>query len=354
MLIALADAERELSALNRMSKNIPNVSLFVAMYVRKEALMSSQIEGTEATLEDILDPNIEKNANRDVADVVNYVQAVDFAIKRLDDLPICCRLIKETHAILMENTRGEDKCPGEFRRSQNWIGSAQSTISTASYIPPNVADMENAMSALEKYINYVPNDAGCAEENAHKENALIQCALIHYQFETIHPFLDGNGRTGRLLITLFLIERKLLCAPSLYISYYLKKNRVEYYDRMSEVRKSGNYEQWIKFFLRALAESAKNATQTIEKLTALQKENEAKIKTLGRSAKTALRVFEFLQANPIITVTKTAQALSLSFNTVSSAVKKLEDLDILHPISNVVRGRTFVYKAYLEILREGT
>ena len=183
---------------------------------------------------------------------------------------------------------------------------------------------------------------------------MIRCALIHYQFETIHPFLDGNGRTGRLLITLFLIERKLLCAPSLYISYYLKKNRVEYYDRMSEVRKSGNYEQWIKFFLRALTESAKNATQTIERLVALQKENNAKIKMLGRSAKTALRVFEFLEANPIITVTKTAQALSLSFNTVSSAVKKLEDLGILRPTSNVLRTRTFVYDAYLEILREGT
>ena len=344
MLSLAVEAGRRLAALDVISKNIPNIELFVSMYVRKEALMSSQIEGTQATLEDILDPSLEENANRDVIDVVNYIRATEYAVKRLDSLPLCCRLIRETHAVLMENVRGQEKNPGEFRHSQNWIGAAGSTIRTARYIPPCPEDMETAMSDLEKYIN----------DDADDMDLLIRAALIHYQFETIHPFLDGNGRVGRLLITLFLMENKLLSAPSLYISYYLKKNRVEYYDRMSEVRKSGNYEQWVAFFLRAISECADNAVVTVEKLDALHRNNEEKIQSLGRAAKNAMKLFYYLEANPIIDIGKTASALGVTYNTVSSAIQRLEGLNILVQTSDKNRNRTFSYEAYLNILRDGT
>ncbi len=259
----LVNAHRQLTLLEHLSKRIPNVDLFVSMYVRKEALMSSQIEGTQATLEDVLDPMIEENANRDVADVINYIKATEYAIMRMKELPLCNRLLRETHAILMEGIRGQEKNPGEFRESQNWIGAAGSTIKTARYIPPIVPDMHEALSNLEKYWN--SNDV---------LDVLIQAALIHYQFETIHPFLDGNGRIGRLLITLFLMEQKELSTPALYISYMLKKNRIEYYDRMSEVRRTGNYEQWIRFFLEAVRDSAADAVATIDLLTELSQSNQ--------------------------------------------------------------------------------
>ena len=225
----LINASKALAVLDGVSQRIPNTELFVSMYVRKEALLSSQIEGTQCTLDDVLNPLNTENANRDVADVINYIKATEYATKRLNELPICSRLIKEVHAVLMENVRGQEKNPGEYRISQNWIGGAGSTLKTARYIPPNVDDMETAIAELEEFIN---NSSGI--------DPLICAALIHYQFETIHPFLDGNGRVGRLLIVLYLMEKKILSTPALYISYFLKRNRVEYYDRMTEVRRTGN------------------------------------------------------------------------------------------------------------------
>lgn len=343
MINLLIKANSQLAVLESIATRIPNVELFVSMYVRKEALMSSQIEGTQATLEDVLDPMIEANTNRNVADVVNYIKATEFAIKRLNELPLCNRLIKETHAVLMEGVRGQEKSPGEFRRSQNWIGGQGSTLKNARYIPPSPNDMIEAMSDLEKYIN--------ADDEL---DALIRTALIHYQFETIHPFLDGNGRVGRLLITLFLMEKKALSTPALYISYFLKKNRVEYYDRMTEVRAKGNYEQWVTFFLRALLESAEDATATIDELIALHDKNAAVISSMGRAAKNAMLVFEYLESNPIIEIRKTAEALSITFNTASSAIKRLTDAEILVQTTNASRNRTFAYEDYLSILRKGT
>ena len=343
MINLLIKANSQLAVLESIATRIPNVELFISMYVRKEALMSSQIEGTQATLEDVLDPMIEANTNRNVADVVNYIKATEFAIKRLHELPLCNRLIKETHAVLMEGVRGQEKSPGEFRRSQNWIGGQGSTLKNARYIPPSPDDMIEAMSDLEKYIN--------ADDEL---DALIRAALIHYQFETIHPFLDGNGRVGRLLITLFLMEKKVLSTPALYISYFLKKNRVEYYDRMTEVRAKGNYEQWVTFFLRALLESAEDATATIDELIALHDKNAAVISGMGRAAKNAMLVFEYLEANPIIEIRKTAEALSITFNTASSAIKRLADAGILVQTTNASRNRTFAYGDYLSILRKGT
>lgn len=339
----LIKANKQIALLEGISSRIPNVHLLISMYVRKEALMSSQIEGTQATLEDILDPCLEENTNRSVGDVVNYIKATDYAINRLKELPLCNRLIKEAHEVLLQGVRGQNKNPGEFRHSQNWIGAAGCNLQNARYIPPSVEDMLQAMSDLEKYIN--GND---------ELDVLIRVGLIHYQFETIHPFLDGNGRIGRLLITLFLMEKKILSTPALYISYFLKKNRIEYYDRMNEVRLKGNYEQWIKFFLEAVYESAKDAVETIDKLVALHDRNCAAIEKLGRRTKNAMRVFEYLEANPIIEIQKTSKELYIAFNTMSSIVKDLISIGVLEQTSEQSRNRTFAYKEYLEILKEGT
>lgn len=343
ILEQLIKANSQLAILESVATRIPDVDLFVSMYVRKEALMSSQIEGTQATLEDVLDPLIEDNTNRNVADVVNYIKATEYAIRRLHELPLCNRLLKETHAILMEGVRGQEKNPGEFRCSQNWIGGKGSTLRNAKYIPPSPDDMTEAMSDLEKYIN--------ADDRL---DGLIRAALIHYQFETIHPFLDGNGRIGRLLITLFLMEKKILTTPALYISYFLKKNRVEYYDRMTEVRSKGSYEQWVKFFLQALAESAKDAIAAIDELTALHDKNVDLVAGMGRASKNAMLVFRYLEANPIIEIGKTAEALGITFGTASNAVERLSSAGILEQTTTGRRNRTFAYKDYLAILRKGT
>jgi Fic family protein len=343
MTTLLVNAHKQLILLEQNAAHIPNINLLVSMYVRKEALMSSQIEGTQATLEDVFDPAIEKNSNRNVADVINYIKATDFALTWRETLPLSNRLIRETHAVLLDGVRGQEKNAGEFRRSQNWIGAAGSSIKTARYIPPMPEDMIISMSDLEKYINYDDN-----------LDVLIQAALIHYQFETIHPFLDGNGRIGRLLITLFLMEKHILTTPALYISYFLKKNRVEYYDRMSEVRNSGNYEQWVKFFLRAIAESAADATATIGNLIALHKQNSMIIKGFGRSSITALRLLDYLEEKPIIEISPTAAALGLTFNAVAGAVKRLTEVDILTETTGNRRNRTFSYTKYIDILRNGT
>lgn len=343
MVRALASASRSLASLESVSSRIPNMEIFVSMYVRKEALMSSQIEGTQATLEDVLDPMAESNTNRNVVDVVNYIRAIEYAISRLSTFPLCNRLIKETHSVLMENVRGQEKSPGEFRYSQNWIGGQGSTLKNARFIPPCPEDMETAMSDLEKYIN-----------SDDELDPLIRAALIHYQFETIHPFLDGNGRVGRLLITLYLMEKRILTTPALYISFFLKKNRIEYYDRMTEVRANGNYEQWILFFLSALKESAQDAMDTIEELTALQEKNLKKIEAMGRAKTSARLLFDYLEANPIIDIVKTATALGLSFNTVSASVNRLIDSGILVQTTTHSRNRTFAYSEYLDILRKGT
>ncbi|MBQ8538372.1 MAG: Fic family protein [Ruminococcus sp.] len=343
MITQLTSATKALATLDTLSSFIPNMNLFVSMYVRKEALLSSQIEGTQATLEDVLDPLIEKNANQNVADVVNYIKAAEFALERMNTLPLCNRLIKETHAVLMSGVRGQEKNPGEFRTSQNWIGAAGSSLKNARYIPPNPEDMINAMSDLEKYIN--------SDDSL---DVLIQAALLHYQFETIHPFLDGNGRVGRLLITLFLMEKKVLNSPALYISYYLKKNRIEYYDRMSEVRNKDNHEQWIKFFLNAIKESAIESVDTIKKLSELHNANIEKINAMGRAAKNARAVFDYLEQNPIIDIGKTAEELKLAFSTVSLAVNRLVDVGILIKTNNANRNRVFSYEDYLAILRKDT
>lgn len=343
LLKKLVEANRQLAQLDTASQLIPDIDLFVSMYVRKEALMSSQIEGTQCTLEDILDPQLDASANVDVSEVINYVKAARFALKRLETLPICSRLLRETHAVLMEGVRGQEKNPGEFRRSQNWIGPAGSSLKNARYIPPNVEDMEIAMSDLEKYIN-----------ESDKYDPLIQAALIHYQFETIHPFLDGNGRIGRLLILLYLMEKKLLSKPVIYVSYFLKMNQIEYYDRISEVRRNGNYEQWVGFFLEAVASAAQDALESVGKLSALHEKNISRLPKSNRRKDNVRELFDYLEQHPIIDIKQTAAALGLSYNTVSAAVKKLMELGILKETTNAARNRVFTYEEYLDILKQGT
>ena len=344
LVAKLVEANKKLAALDGLSARIPNMDLFVSMYVRKEALLSSQIEGTQCTLDDILNPLMEENTNRNVSDVVNYIKATEFALNRLHSLPLCNRLIKETHAVLMEGVRGQEKSPGEFRYSQNWIGGQGSTIQNARYIPPNPEDIQTAMSDLEKYMN--------GDDSL---DPLIQAALIHYQFETTHPFLDGNGRVGRLLITLFLMEKGILSRPALYISYFLKMNRIEYYDRMTQVRKTGDYEQWVMFFLQALSDSAGDAIQTIDALTALHNQSVAKLGAFSKRQQTnLLKLFAYIETNPIIDIQKTAAALWLSYNTVSKMVTILVDEGILRQTDKAGKAKIYSYADYLDILRKDT
>ncbi len=340
----LIEANRKVALLDGLSSRLPNMDLFVAMYIRKEALVSSQIEGTQCTLDDVLDPNIEANVNGDISDVINYIKATEFAITRLNALPLCNRLIKETHAVLLSGVRGGEKTPGEFRISQNWIGGQGSTLKNARYIPPNPQDMTEAMSDLEKYLN--------ADDSL---DPLIRSALIHYQFETIHPFLDGNGRIGRLLITLFLMQTHILTTPALYISCYLKSNRVEYYDRMTEVRKSGNYEQWICFFLRAVAETAQDAIETIDKLTELHNKSQLTFSNEAPRVKANLDLLlSYVEKNPIIDIKKTSDALGFSYNTTAKYVDVFCKKEILSQTSKSGKAKIYSYTDYLAILRKDT
>lgn len=343
LLDALLSASRSLKQLDVSSQLIPSAELFVSMYVRKEAILSSQLEGTQCTLDDILDPELDANVNLDAAEVTNYVKAAQFALERLHTLPICNRLLREVHAILMDGVRGKEKDPGEFRRSQNWIGPAGCTLKEARYIPPNPDDMKTAISDLEKYIN-----------ESTQYDPLIRAALIHYQFETIHPFLDGNGSIGRLLILLYLMEQGLLQKPVIYVSYFLKKNQAEYYYRISELRRSGNYEQWVKFFLEAVDAAAVDAADSITRLSALHDANIALLPPPRRKKDNVRALFDYLEKHPIIDIGHTAAALGVSYNTVSAAVNALAERGILQATTNAARNRVFAYEAYLEILRKDT
>ena len=343
-LSLLVEANRRVAFLDAISDKIPNLNLFLSMYIRKEALVSSQIEGTQCTLDDVLNPELQENANIDVGEVIKYIRATDFAIGRLERLPLCMRLLKETHAILLKGVRGSDKTPGKFRTSQNWIGGQGSSLKNARYIPPNIEDMKDALNQLEKFMN-----SNCGLD------PLVQAALIHYQFETIHPFLDGNGRIGRLLIALFLIQKKIISKPILYISCFLKMNRVEYYDRLGEVRRSGNYEQWIAFFLQMILETANDAIESVSELETLHKKNIALIETVPpRSRDNALALFEYVEAKAIIDTTKTASALGLSYNTAAKTIERLRALGILSPSSKSGKASLYSYTEYLDILRRGT
>ncbi len=339
----IGEARGNLSELEAVTRLIPSTDLFITMYVRKEALISSQIEGTQCTLDDVLDPSVAEHANEDVADVVNYVHALQYAIQRLTELPLCNRLLRDVHAELMRGVRGQEKNPGEFRRSQNWIGAANCGLKDARYIPPNVEDMEQSMRDLERYMNEYES-----------YDPLIRASLIHYQFETIHPFLDGNGRIGRMLIILYLMQQNLLSKPVLYVSYYLKKNQLEYYDRMAEIRKNGNYEQWVKFFLRSIAEAARDSVNMAYQLSSLHNQHLSMISEDKRSSRDLALLLEYIEQHPIMDIQHVSSALSMTFNKVSRLIKKMIEMDILSETSNRQRNRVFCYHRYLDVLRKDT
>jgi Fic family protein len=341
----LEDATMLLSRLDGIAYTLPNSEIFIAMYVKKEALLSSQIEGTQASLEDIFE--FERGAKpeniNDVNEVVNYIKALNYGITRLAEIPMCLKLIKELHTILLQKTRGAEKTPGEFKKSQNWIGAAGCNLNTAAFVPPPPKEAETAMGHLEKYM--------------HKKSrlpVLIDCALIHYQFETIHPFLDGNGRLGRLLITFYLYWKDILKKPLLYMSYYLKKNRLEYYDRLTLVRKNNDYEQWIKFFLQGIIEISKAAIENTRKILDLKEQHQKIILKHKVPTITKIMLLNKLFNTPIISVNEIQKEFKISHQSASKLISNFEQLGILKEITGKKRDRKFAYYKYLEILSEGT
>lgn len=333
-----------LGRLDGMAITLPDIDLFVSMYVQKEAVISSQIEGTQASLIDVLQMNREKGKVKDTEEIVNYIKATNYAFKRLNELPLCMRLIKETHAVLLSNVRGKEKMPGEFRKSQNWIGHAGSTLQNASFIPPAPDEMDICLSDLEKYMH----------EDSTISN-LVKAALIHYQFETIHPFLDGNGRMGRLLIILFLKEQGLIEYPVLYLSYFFKKNRDTYYKLLNNVRFKGGFEEWIKFFVEGICEISEDAIVSIQKIIELKKNDVEKIRAFSRgNISNLLSVYDYLLKHPFLEAGDVKNLLDLSKPTINKLLDNLMELGILELVEEKQRYRQYVYKKYVDILSEGT
>ena len=341
----LGACSRKLGELEGMLRFVPNAQMYLAMYVRKEALLSAQIEGTQCTFDDILNPENTELVQRDVADVVNYIKATEYAVERMNELPLCMRLLREVHTILLSGVRGSEKSPGELRSTQNWIGPGGSTLKNAAYIPPNIEDMNDSLRDLEKFIN-----------KAGDVDPIIKASLVHYQFETIHPFLDGNGRLGRLLITLSLMNDHALSAAVFYPSYQLKLRRSEYYEHLMAVRENGEYAKWVGFFCDCLLTSAEDAVGSLERLVNLHNANTALInESLGRSATNGQRLLELLEGNPIVDVAFVVKKLDIARTTASNLVKDFVDLGILvQREKEKQRYRTFLYENYLGILRQGS
>jgi Fic family protein len=341
----MEQANRALGRLDGISTLLPEPTLFLYFYVRKEAVLSSQIEGTQSSLSDLLMFEMEETPGvplHDVIEVSNYVAAMDHGMKRLEELPISMRLIKEMHAILLSRGRGTNKMPGEVRRSQNWIGGQHP--GKARFVPPPWEEVETCLSDLEKFLNDIPR----------KTPALVKAAMAHVQFETIHPFLDGNGRLGRLLITLLLCAEKALSQPMLYLSLYFKTHRQEYYDRLQRVRKEGDWEGWLKFFLTGVRETADQSVSTARRILQLFSDDRKKIERLGRVAASVLRVHLVLQVHPISSAPALGKKLNLTGPTVTSALKQLVQLGIVRELTGKERHRLFGYQPYLDLLNEAT
>ena len=342
MLKLLSDADRKLGRLDGITQILPNPELFVAMYVQKEAVLSSQIEGTQASLTDVLDIGSDSSKDTEIQDVVNYVSAMKYGLARLRSFPLCLRLIREIHAVLLEKGRGSNRNPGEFRTSQNWIGPAGCTLSNATFIPPTVPDMNAALSDLEAFF-YEKNDIP----------SLIKIALIHAQFESIHPFLDGNGRVGRLLITFWLCSEKILSQPLLYLSYYFKSNRIEYYDRLMDVRKSGNWEGWIKFFLRGVASVSDEATESAKLIIQLKEKYSHVLSEKNNN--NYIKLLDHLFASPFISKNNAAEFLQISYPTASTIIEEFVRRNILTDITpQQQRNKRYCFVEYVNILNRGT
>ena len=341
MIELLSRADRMLGRLDGVTETLPDPELYVAMYVQKEAVLSSQIEGTQASLVDVFDGDQSREKREDIGDIVNYVGAMNYGLERLKEFPLSLRLLREIHQVLLSSGRGSKRSPGEFRTTQNWIGAPGCTLREATFVPPNVPDMNEAMGDLELYL--------------HSEDGLpplIKIALVHAQFETIHPFLDGNGRMGRLLITFWLCQQKILSQPLLYISYYFKRNRQDYYDRLMVVRKTGDWEQWIKFFLKGIAETSEEAISTAKEILALKKVCEDMI---VRSNNNYRQLLDLLFRVPVIDKQEVAERLNVSQPTANRIVEQFCELGILvdqKPDSK--RYKRYAFTKYLAILSRGT
>ena len=349
-LVALqSPLEKALLALGRLdslSVLLPDAHLFLYTYVRKEAVLSSQIEGTQSSLSDLLLFELEEMPGTpldDVVEVSNYVAALEHGLRRIrEGFPLCNRLIREIHAELLARGRGSDKTPGEFRRSQNWIGGSRP--GTARFVPAPAHAVAECMSDLERFLH----------AEACGLPALLRAGLAHVQFETIHPFLDGNGRVGRLLITFLLCHDGVLREPLLYLSLYFKQHRESYYELLNDVRKNGDWEAWLAFFLDGVTQTAEGAVSTAQRLLSLFQEDQAKIQQTGRAAGSALRVHQALQEHPIASLQELAKRTELSFPAVTAGIQILEQIEVVRELTGKKRNRLFGYDQYLAILGEGT
>lgn len=343
--ILLSQADRALGRLDGSIHTLPHPDLFVYMYVRKEAVLSSQIEGTQSSLQDLLAAEAQilaPDRPQDVAEVVNYVDAMNFGLERLASLPVSVRLIREIHERLLAHGRGSRLTPGELRTSQNWIGPGGCTLNEAIFVPPPPDEVPNTLAALEKFIR---SDSDLP--------LLVKIGLAHAQFETIHPFLDGNGRVGRLLITFLLCEQQVLGKPVLYLSYYFKRYRAEYYDRLQAVRDRGAWEEWLTFFLRGVAEVSGEATETARRILALREEHRSAITAkLGRAAANGHRVLEHLYERPIVSVKEVQELIGSSYQAANQLIAKMAEQGILSEITGQSRNRRFRYQRYIDLFSE--
>lgn len=343
MIGLLAQANLELGRLDGVTRTLPNPDLFVAMYVRREAVLSSQIEGTQSTLDDVLayelDPSVGE-LPRDVEEIVNYVKAMNHGLHRVESLPLSLRLIREIHGHLMRNVRGKDRDPGQFRTTQNWIGPQLVPLERATFVPPPPRAMTESLNDFEKFLH-----------NEHLD-PLLMCGLAHAQFETIHPFLDGNGRVGRLLVTFLLVHRRVLHRPLLYLSYFLKLHRAEYYDRLMAVRSSGDWEGWIRFFLRGIAETAVDAVTTATSIVALRERHREHVQSTRSFGLNGLRLLDLLYERPLINIGLVRDQLGLSFVTAGKLVESFQTAGFLDETTGKRRRRVFRYSPYLALFAD--
>ncbi|HYA42217.1 MAG TPA: Fic family protein [Syntrophobacteraceae bacterium] len=337
----LSDADRALGRVDGVASILPNPDLFVAMYVRHEAVFSSQIEGTQSSLEDVLEYEVNPKGEvrpKDVEEVVNYVRAMNHGLRRLGDLPLSLRLIREIHGELLHGVRGSEMTPGEFRRSQNRVGKKDSTIRDAEFVPPPPHEMLIALDNLEKFLH-----------DRASLPILVHCGLVHAQFETIHPFLDGNGRIGRLLITLLLCERQVLQRPLLYISYYLKAHRAQYYDRLMAIRNDGDWEGWLKFFFQGIYEVSLAATETARAILELREAHRDMIAQHLAGSTNGLRLLDYLFEHPLVSVRMAQEELRSAYVTAGNVIEEFERLGILREITGLQRNRLYRFDPYLSL-----
>jgi Fic family protein len=342
-LSLLSQADQAIGRLDGASQMLPNPDLFVAMYIRREAVDSSAIEGTQSTLQDVLafelDPT-SMDLPDDVEEVVNYVRAMNYGLSRLSTLPLSLRLIREIHGELLQGVRGENRAPGDFRATQNWIGASGASLNTATFVPPPVSEMRDALANLERFLH-----------GRGSMPALVHCAISHAQFETIHPFLDGNGRVGRLLISFLLVHEGVQHRPLLYLSHYLKKWRAGYYDRLMAVRTAGNWEGWIRFFLQGVLETANEATRTAQKIIRLREQHREMLMGVGMGAN-EFRVLEALYERPLVNTALVARILGKSEVTAGKAISRLESLGLLEEITGKERYRVYRYSPYWRMFND--